>query len=105
MDYKGNEVQDGDEICFVKIRKNYEFKNFAWNIPDGKGGYTEHKIPDTPEEDCFEPYDYRKVFIQHGQLYTTIQCGEYTFSVQLKNTIIFLDKYTLLAIKGKSDFK
>lgn len=103
-DWKGNEVKDGDEICFIATKKNYMFSTGYWLVP----GDPPQKIPMDlpPPEDCWIVGDYHKVFIMHGELYTTITSGNFTLTDALVNTLLFVDRrYTILAIKGISDKK
>lgn len=98
-DWQGNMVKAGDEVCFIKIRTGGMF-TAAFLIPDQKGGYTEHNIPDEPETDCWEVGECIKV--EEGLRYTTVQ-GEFTFTQPLSLLTFCMDSRHILAIKGVSD--
>lgn len=76
-DWKGNQIKEGDEVCFIRVKTGGYFRNAAFLIPDGKGGHTEHKIPDDPEEDCWIIEECIK--IDKGLTYT-VSTGSYTIT-------------------------
>ena len=62
----------------------------------------EIKMPDTPEEDCWEVSEYIKV--EKDLRYTT-KIGEYTFNQPISMIDFALDKCHILAIKGVSNIQ
>jgi len=101
-DWKGNVIKEGDEVCYIKIRTGSFFSNLGLLIPDEAGGYTEYKMGEEPEEDCWEVGEYIK--IGKGLRYTST-IGEYTFNMLLTEPAFCIQPGTILAIKGVSDMK
>lgn len=105
-DWKGNVLKEGDEFCFIKIRNASPFKNRSLIFPGGKiDGLQEIKIPDDPEEDCWEIGEYMKVEKEEFGLFYTTKLGESTIHKHISILNFCLDSNHILAIKGVSDFK
>lgn len=105
-DWKGNVLKEGDEFCFIKIRTGGFLKNGSIIFPDGKGGILkEIKIPEKPDEDCWEVGNYKKVEKGEIGLFYTTKSGEYTFHQHISMLNFCGDSKHILAIRGVSDMQ
>lgn len=106
VDWMGNEIKEGHEVCFIKIKTGGYFRNASFFIPDGSGGHTEHKIPDDPEEDCWEVGEYLKIIKDdNGILVYDIKGPNYSGRQLVCMLGWYVDTKYILAIKGVSDTK
>lgn len=103
-DWKGNIIKEGDEICVIRTRKNCSFKNFGILYPNMDGTFTHHKVPDIPEEDCWEVIECMRV--DKGLRVTSKingGIGVIIYTREVKHILDFMGSNVILAIKGVSD--
>lgn len=100
LDWKGNEIKEGDEICFIEVKSGGIFTNVHFWIP-----FTGERIPIDmpPEKDCWDVGEYYKVKKIGDCLYYTVDFGENKATIPLCDNFVD-DKRFILAIKGESDF-
>jgi len=106
VDWKGNEIKDGDEICFIKFLERDYYGKAGMFMPDGKGGGETHwfKIEPNPDKECWEVGEYLKVEMKGNIPYVTTKLGEYTFTQPISMMLFSMNKdCSILAIKGISD--
>ena len=99
-DYLGNEIKEGDEVCFIQVIDRQYFSKIGYFIPGtGESKEVDVSRPDTP---CFRKGDYYKVFLYHGCIAYTISTDEFVLTEHIP-PIWFNERTTVIAIKGKSD--
>lgn len=103
VDWMGNELKEGDEFCFIKVRAVGPFKNFGIMIPDGKGVFISQSIPDGVEEDCWYVGEYSKIEKGEMGLFYTSTFQGFTFHQHISLLHFCGSNESILAIKGVSD--
>jgi len=98
IDWKGNVIKDGDEICVIKVVDKQIFR-FIGFIVGGKTIGTPE--PERPDKRCWEVGEY--ITVEPGLKYTR-KVGEYTMVMPLSMLVFGINTDThILAIKGVSD--